>query len=138
MHLMTLALRLLPFTVLVLLACASPAEQYAAEQQRLREAQADQNRRAAEYDRYIERLRSVCAQYGYRPGTEAFARCVQAEVSKGQAASQRDAAVASCKQAMFLRPKRGGGFCRSKPVGAREIWFRGRLSSGEAIKVVGG
>ena len=30
------------------------------------------------------------------------------------------------------------GFCRSKPVGARESWFRGRLASGEAIKVVGG
>jgi hypothetical protein len=59
----------------------------------------------------IERIRAQCIGYGFAPESPDFARCVQTEIQRMQAASdaqqQKSALLAQCKRAMMLR---GVGF----------------------------
>lgn len=70
---------------------------------------------------YFEQLRQMCANYGFQPGTDAFAQCVQkldAEVraNQGQQAAQHCQQIAQqirqwCGQSYPNMPLTAAGFC---------------------------
>lgn len=53
-------------------ACSTPEE-------RAETAAQEEEQRRERYQEFISALENVCSQYGYRRGTESFAKCVQTE-----------------------------------------------------------
>ena len=68
---------LISLALILLTSCVSPQQQAA-----MRAREAERQRQQAEALRTA--IQNQCAGYGYRPGTDAFAGCVQAEYHRRQ------------------------------------------------------
>lgn len=83
--------------IAVLLAgCVSPEQR---QQQRVLEEQ----RRESDRQALLAQARAQCEEFGFQPGTDGLATCVQQGIQRAQLETERRKQVEDCKNAMLMR-----------------------------------
>lgn len=83
----------MPVILLALQACSTP------EEARAYQVQAEYQQRQAAQQRQ-QSLASTCSSYGYRPGTDAMARCMEQADQRNRQSSAKDACLKNAGEAM--------------------------------------
>lgn len=101
--------------VLTAICCALLASACSTPEQQAYYAAQEETQRQARYQAFISALKDRCAQYGFREGTESFARCMQNESRAAEVRAREDQARKDKDNRDFQCSLGNEKFCDNRP-----------------------